>query len=300
MAPLVLQLQQDALDRNISVTDLLRKALVVATKLQLPDFEAWIRRELDGYPMDAEVPPYRKIQGQLRGWNPYRGWLPVYFSDASTVERLSSRPTVQSIAEIEDLRAGGSDELTMPFDPATEQRLQRATGEKTSFTVFVPGSALSGIVAAVRNAVLNWTLELEQKGVLGEGLSFTPEERRAAAQAPTPTAIFYGPVGSAQIQQSSPRAIQISGSPLDFEQLKRFLDGLKAKLADLPPSGQATVSADVATIEAQLSAPVPKPSIIRECLGSIVRVLEQAAGNLVAQALLGQLGPLLGPTLGGI
>ncbi|MDF1879847.1 hypothetical protein JHD50_00785, partial [Sulfurimonas sp. MAG313] len=39
MKPIVIELQQDALKSDIPVTDLLRKAYVVARKLKLSDFE---------------------------------------------------------------------------------------------------------------------------------------------------------------------------------------------------------------------------------------------------------------------
>lgn len=46
MVSLVEQIQADALDRTVPVTDLLRKAKVVAIKLDLPDLLAWSEAEL--------------------------------------------------------------------------------------------------------------------------------------------------------------------------------------------------------------------------------------------------------------
>lgn len=48
MASVVIELQREALDRSIPASDLLRKALVVARKLSLPEFQSWIDRELNG------------------------------------------------------------------------------------------------------------------------------------------------------------------------------------------------------------------------------------------------------------
>jgi hypothetical protein len=45
----VFQLQQAVIDNNTKVTDLLSRALVVATKLKIEDFKNWIRQELNGY-----------------------------------------------------------------------------------------------------------------------------------------------------------------------------------------------------------------------------------------------------------
>ena len=47
--PIVIELQRLASDGNCPVDELLRKALIVSTKLQIADFTSWIRCELDGY-----------------------------------------------------------------------------------------------------------------------------------------------------------------------------------------------------------------------------------------------------------
>ena len=49
MNSLIIELQRDALDDNISVANLLRRALVVFRKLKLPAPEKWINLELRGY-----------------------------------------------------------------------------------------------------------------------------------------------------------------------------------------------------------------------------------------------------------
>lgn len=46
MPTLVEELQQDALSDEIPVNNLLRKALVVATKLKLKEFQIWVEHEL--------------------------------------------------------------------------------------------------------------------------------------------------------------------------------------------------------------------------------------------------------------
>jgi len=66
---LVEQLQAEALDRSVPTEDLLRKAKVVAAKLDLPDFLAWIEKELGGYDAGDAVPSYRVVSGEVRGWN---------------------------------------------------------------------------------------------------------------------------------------------------------------------------------------------------------------------------------------
>lgn len=49
LGSVVLELQRDALDRSVPITDLLRKAYVIAKKLHITDFEVWAGQELNGY-----------------------------------------------------------------------------------------------------------------------------------------------------------------------------------------------------------------------------------------------------------
>ncbi|MHB8473615.1 MAG: AbiTii domain-containing protein [Gammaproteobacteria bacterium] len=49
MPSLVEELQKDALNQAVKLTELLQKSLVVATKLKLNEFASWVRLELDGY-----------------------------------------------------------------------------------------------------------------------------------------------------------------------------------------------------------------------------------------------------------
>ena len=79
MSSLVLELQADAINQEVSCSDLLRKALVVSKKLEVDSIENWLYQELNGYsgsPSD-EIPDYRIIRGQVKALNPYHGY-PTY------------------------------------------------------------------------------------------------------------------------------------------------------------------------------------------------------------------------------
>jgi hypothetical protein len=123
---LVLQLQEDALDSDRPVSEVLRKAFVVAKKLGINDLLDWLERELNGYEHDAELPPYRRLGGQLKGWNPFHGWLPVQFEEDSIAKLFRTIPCVQSVPELESLLADkdphGS--LVVPASNALTQSAQ--------------------------------------------------------------------------------------------------------------------------------------------------------------------------------
>ena len=49
MSGLVLDLQQELLQESCDVLNVLRKAHLIAAKLKLSEFDAWIMSELNGY-----------------------------------------------------------------------------------------------------------------------------------------------------------------------------------------------------------------------------------------------------------
>lgn len=75
MPALVPELVNAAIDASVSPGDLLRRALVVARRLAVPELVDWISSELNGY-YSGEVPDYRRVQGQLMAENPIHGPIP--------------------------------------------------------------------------------------------------------------------------------------------------------------------------------------------------------------------------------
>jgi AbiTii len=70
MASIIEQIQHDALDGSVRVSDLLRRVKLAATKLSLGTVEDWVEQELNGY-KGRELPEYRIINGQPVYKSPY-------------------------------------------------------------------------------------------------------------------------------------------------------------------------------------------------------------------------------------
>ena len=196
---LFMRLQRDAMNSSIRVSDLFRKAVVVATKLRQAELRDWAQRELAGYGDGTPCPPYRRVSGALRARNPYRGWIPVILEDAEMARSLSSRHAGQSIGELEELlsRKGGSMEMPLPTD-----WLLTVFGKSEAFqlgmipTLIIDRAAIAGIVEAVRNLVLDWSLKLEQGGILGDDLTFTSNEIAKASSVTYNIQNFNGVLGN--------------------------------------------------------------------------------------------------------
>lgn len=291
MESVVIELQRDALDKEVSISMLLRKALVVARKLGQSEFLKWIELELNGYG-EEDTPEYRVVRGKVKAWNPYNnGWIPVIIEDSKEAESLSCRPNNQSIAEIEHLvsNSNPNSSLHMPFPNDIERYLCEGADFETNVSLHIDKTALIKTLDAVRNIVLNWSLQLEEDGVLGEGLTFTKTEKEAATHTPQNINNFYGAVNSPQIAQGNEQSSQVSSATYgDMKAISEFVDKLQQNLQEitLGSSQKEELTAEIATMKAQVVSPKPKEGIIKECLTSVRTILESASGSAVGQLLL--------------
>lgn len=202
MDSIVLELQRDALDPSISVLSLLRKAYVVARKLNVEQFQEWIELELKGYDGHS-IPEYRSVRGQLRAWNPYHGWHSIVTHDQSLLEiyeTVCNSSIGQSISELSALINDADGELQIQFPPTIESLL--ASTVRTSVKIGISSASVKRIVESVRDVILQWALKLEEDGITGEGMSFSKEEKQIAASQDYGSLIQIN-IGQSQMQNSS-------------------------------------------------------------------------------------------------
>jgi len=194
MPSLVLELQTEAISPNAKVSDLLRKALVVASKLKIREFEQWAKNELQGYEADP-IPNYRCVKGEIKAYNPVRGWIPTIIKDAKIAGIMSESRVGQPVGELEELISSKNKDgfLTISYHPELQNKLRGVGGLVPELVI--GRSQVFGILEAVRNIILEWSLKLEKDGILGEGLSFSTEEKRIAATTTYNIQNFAGPVG---------------------------------------------------------------------------------------------------------
>lgn len=184
MSSLVLELQRDAYNSQVPASDLLRKALIVARKLNISEFEKWINLELNGYPEEGEdVPEYRRVMGLVRAHNPFHGWIPFIISDPGLAEAASKRGFAQPVGEVEKILDLQKDEslCIVYYHPKAAAMLISLMPVEMTPALHIPTSQIYKIVQSVRNIVLDWSLKLEADGILGEGMTFTAEEKQAAS-----------------------------------------------------------------------------------------------------------------------
>ena len=228
----------------------------------------------------------------MKAWNQYHGWQPIFFEETSIADLLSNRPSGQRVAEIESLLeniAQHGDDLQIPFSTKEEKMICEAIGKRAQVTLIVPSINLVRILDAVRNIILNWALQLEEDGVLGENMTFSDDEKDKAESHSYNVNNFYGEVTGSQIQQSSPHATQTQSlKEPSITNINNFISSLKRNADEIELGDEIAkeLNAEISTIEIQNASPKPKKTILKESLGSIRTILEGATGSAAGQLLL--------------
>ncbi|MCW6026468.1 hypothetical protein K4043_00405 [Stenotrophomonas sp. SRS1] len=235
--PIVIQLQELASDSNHDINDLLRKALMVATKLNLAEFRGWILSELNGYSGTGleSLPAYRIIQGDLRVHNPYHGLQPFILPKDlhDSVARIHVTESVASLGELVSGTRRG--EITYQFQPEAERLLMSLQGEFAQLRPLrvVGPNKLIAILNTVRTRIMEWALSLEAEGVLGDGISFSASEKKTAMSSHNiRIENFQGILGNVEggsVSQTNTQNIAAS----DFSSLARYLAEKGVREADI-------------------------------------------------------------------
>lgn len=201
---IVIELQREALDESISIESLMRKAYLVARKLNLKDFEEWISQEQNGY--KQKVPEYRNIVGEIKAWNPYHGWIQMVLS-ADIADLISKMPIPTSISELQDVYNSSEGTVCLSVNGTlTEWFNSNIDFIPTKYQFFSTKSELYRIMSTVRNKILEWALLLEENGIAGEGMTFTDVEKKNAQNSQVInnyTNNFYAEVSDIDVKQGN-------------------------------------------------------------------------------------------------
>ncbi|OIK10069.1 hypothetical protein [Bacillus sp. MUM 13] len=289
MESIVLELQREAMNSTTNISDLLRKSLIVARKLKIGEFEAWISQEMNGYKVNRnEVPDYREVVGVIQWFNPYRGWSPVIIQDEKILEILQKNEIIQPVSEIENLVKSDSNDLAILLPQGVQNMLSDYFGEPAQFHLSFGKSQAQQIIETVRNIILEWALKLEEDGIMGEGLSFSDNEKKEASKHNYNITNFYAPTSGVQFQQNTLNSTQTMTNSMDIGQLTDLISKIKENInqAGLTEPQQNVVETEVETIQAELVTAQPRPSVVKNSLQSIRTMLEGAGVNLATSGLM--------------
>ena len=207
MSSLVLDLQQEILNKNCDILNSLRKAHLIAAKLQLKEFDVWIQNELNGYVNcnQGEIPNYRIVKGALKAFNPYNGWIPAQCNSDEIEKMICEQKLHQPIGELQELYEQSSDGYFIYQFNAELMNVVSSLFETPipmQYALHISSHLLVSIVEKVKNTLLEWTIQLEEEGILGENMTFNKEEKACAQNIPQQINNYYGMVVKGDISDS--------------------------------------------------------------------------------------------------
>ncbi len=292
MTSLVDEIQREAIDESFPVSALLRKVKLAAFKLGLGDVESWVSDELNGY--DGKTPDYRAMRGIVKYNNGYNGWHTL-LGDTSNV---SKKATGQSIPQIEAmLREQSNSEFFIQFSASACKMLDKACGGgmRATYGLSIDRAQLVGILAAVRGQVLDWAINLEKAGIKGDGMSFSPNEKKVAEAGAT--SIHIGTIASMNGNLGVGNAIgSMVVGDISVDAARDVVSQLRANAEALAAAStdQDQFLGRLETLERHLAEAKTDPSFVSAALGDIRATLTGAAGNLIASGAVTLLNAVLG------
>lgn len=283
MTALVPELVNAAMSDVVTPNELLRRALVVARRLDVPEFVTWISNELNGY-NSGDVPDYRHVRAQVMVENPYRGAYIPFFAAPQMMEMLSAFEVRQSLPELMKVAQSDSgiySHFPSEVESTLMQMIEEAQGVRLRPALRFSTVQVEGIVEKVRCKVLEWALNLEAKGVLGEGMTFSEKEKQIVQEHHN----YFGNITGSQIQIGSDGSSQSQTQTMgNTEALSGLIALLEKTLRndELSEEVSEELGADLTYLQAQATSPQPKWPVIRSITASIKSVLENAAGSTIA------------------
>lgn len=288
---LVLGLQTELLEKDCDINQALRRAHAIAVKLSLTDMDSWIIDELNGYPEGKDVPPYRQAEGILKAKSFSGIWIPAVSSDEQFNYYFSHLPIRNSIPVISELLTNGDASYAMQVPGQVQRVLSKYFEQETLFKIEISRPQFTKIREQVQNRLLDWTLKLEEQGIIGRGMSFSSSEKENATHFRTATNNYYGntniitsPTGTV-LAESSTTHIESS----DYDKANEIIKQMRKTVSDdegaIPDATKQNVLEKLDQIDADITNR-KQPSLIKESLSVLKDIIVSAIGGAAAAPLL--------------
>lgn len=286
MSSLVLDLQKELMSRDCDILQALRHAHVIAVKLGLDDIDKWIQCELNGYSSDDTVPKYRYMTGVLKAKNPYRGWIPAVITDKSNNQPYNTVPLCESMSGLIEIRnqcTNGTFCYTFPASVAMEMLRHSSSPAYMEISLFISVHNLSAVEDKVKNNLLQWTLELEKKGILGENMTFNREETLSAKAIAASTINVYGTYVNGDVTHSQIVSGNNNSATYNEADVKAAIEEIKdsIKTEKISEENMECVLEILDDISSKIEQK-KKPGIIKTALIGLKDFVLSAGANITA------------------
>ncbi|OUI78602.1 hypothetical protein HK18_06810 [Commensalibacter intestini] len=208
----IIELQQLARKSSTDIVELVRSAYAIAYKLKIYDFADWCNAELEGYSVypDVSCPDYRYIRGVIKDSFLDNSVQLINIKNFESKQKYINKFFVDSLPYIQNLLRSNEKGITYELDDDVKKHITNtyekmnksyyesfipSLGEegdkilhktlyghspKLHFHIFVSNMELIKILIAVQKKILDWALDCEDQGILGDEWIFTDKEKEMA------------------------------------------------------------------------------------------------------------------------
>lgn len=246
MTTLLREIQSAALDSQVEISDLLRKCMVLAARLENEEFQGWVRKELNGYGLEEDLPNYRIIDcgsfgtfSNLACCYPCLD-IPLFNLPKEIQEHLRDqyfREPISSLIYLMEKNEDGFIKYRWPPELVAlyGDKIYHNYSCQTAWKL-ISCSSINAIIDTVRTRILEFVLEIEKEAPdAGEAL---PGTRPIAPDKVINifSTTIWGNVGNVATASSGiTQGINQEVHQGDLESLKRYLSdlGLEVQPSDL-------------------------------------------------------------------
>lgn len=285
---LIDEIRDEALDSAVPLSSVLRKCLVLTSKLKYEPLREWVSLELNGYKNRAELPDYRMARGDVRinyisGAYHNTGQQLPYLEEIEKIrDRMETIRVVQSVDELEAMR--GQENLRVPLEPQAVALINHHIHDRFvqvySAYVPVPGSLFSGILSTVRTRVLQFVLEIEDEFPEGDLNKVTiPKSAQQAAERAFQQVIYNH--GTIAMDRAVANVINVDKQVVvgDLDSLHAFLEAEGFDPQDFPELDAALGEPGAVQEAEEGKGPIAKWSV------EAAKKVAKSAGSVVTQTI---------------
>lgn len=180
----VLELQDLSSSGSSDIQDVLLKAKMISVKLGLNDLSEWIEQETNGYFDIKSIPKYRIVSNaNVMVQDPFHGWINFDLSnipDEKLYETLTTTHIRDSASVLQQYaKSSGAIYLKLPH-VMTRFIHQGSNCAGLQIAWMLNPVIMLRIINITKSKILDWSLELEKKGIFGEGLLFSQKDKESA------------------------------------------------------------------------------------------------------------------------
>lgn len=160
-------------ENSTPVSSVFLKTKVLAHKLDAPVLKEWLTKEMNGYPLDAEVPDYRVLSGRVlvtatdgfhARWSNYPANLEHLDKDIK--ELITKRKIRESAASLEQTLSSTSDDFGMDMPHGLCSFLSRGLGEGVYVELAhlsISRGAVASVLGQIKSRLLDFLLDISEK-----------------------------------------------------------------------------------------------------------------------------------------